>query len=182
MGNASGYLLNASDPKLIALNKASAKEVTPVHSEGSAVLMPLDDTTPTTIDVFFPLIHGTTGEDGSLQGMFELLDAAYVGSGVMGSAAGMDKETMKRLFRDAGLPVARFRVLRKKSYTDEDIDDIANELKYPLFVKPANMGSSVGVSKAHTREELIQAVEEAFKYDLKVLCEEYVEAREIGLS
>lgn len=180
MGNASGYLLNAGNPKLIALNKASATEVTPTHSKGSAVLMPLqDDATPTTIDVFFPLIHGTTGEDGSLQGMFELLDAAYVGSGVMGSAAGMDKEIMKRLFRDAGLPIARFRVLRKKAYTDEDIDSIANELKYPLFVKPANMGSSVGVSKAHNREELVQAIEEAFQYDMKVLCEEYVEAREI---
>ncbi|MEN9328125.1 MAG: D-alanine--D-alanine ligase [Candidatus Parcubacteria bacterium] len=183
LGNASNYLLNASDPSHIKLNSASASIVTPASSENSIMLMPeTGDAKPTTIDVFFPLIHGTTGEDGALQGFLELLDAPYVGAGVLGSAIGMDKDVMKRLLQASGIPVASFRVLHSKTFTIDAAEHASREFGYPVFVKPANMGSSVGVSKAYNKEELAKAVTEAFEYDSKIIIEKYVEGREIECS
>jgi D-alanine-D-alanine ligase len=139
------------------------------------------------VDVIFPVLHGTFGEDGTIQGLLELADIAYVGAGVLGSSAGMDKDVMKSLFRAAGLPIVKHvTVLRsqfersfKKAHTL-----VESKLKYPVFVKPANLGSSVGISKAHDRKELGPAIAEAAKFDRKIVIEEGVggkrnKAREI---
>jgi D-alanine-D-alanine ligase len=131
-------------------------------------------------DVFFPLLHGTYGEDGTIQGLFEMAGVAYVGAGVAASAAGMDKELMKALFAAAGIPQGPYRVLRGRDPAAEE--DALRALGLPLFVKPANLGSSVAVTKVKRPEELGAALDEAFAYDLKVLVEEAIEAREIEVS
>lgn len=140
---------------------------------------------PAELDVAFPLLHGTYGEDGTIQGMFEMLNIPYVGAGVLASAAGMDKVAMKKLFAAAGLPQCVYRYFTRKQWeTDRSffVMEIEMSLGYPCFVKPANLGSSVGISKARSREELIEAVREAFQYDRKVIVEEFVDAREIEVS
>ena len=129
------------------------------------------------IDVVFPVLHGTFGEDGTIQGLFELAGIAYVGSGVLGSSAGMDKDVMKRLFAQAGLPIVKHvTVLRSQweASPRKTIAKIEAALKYPVFVKPANLGSSVGISKAHDRKELGPALDEAGKYDRKLVVEQGV--------
>ncbi|MGD0417310.1 MAG: D-alanine--D-alanine ligase family protein [Terriglobales bacterium] len=139
------------------------------------------------VDVIFPVLHGTFGEDGTIQGLLELADIAYVGAGVLGSSAGMDKDIMKSLFRAAGLPIVkhvtvlRGRFEREPGKTQKLVE---SKLKYPVFVKPANLGSSVGISKAHDRKELGPAIAEAAKFDRKIVIEEGVggkknKAREI---
>jgi D-alanine-D-alanine ligase len=142
------------------------------------------------VDIIFPVLHGTFGEDGTIQGLFELADIAYVGAGVLGSAAGMDKDVMKSLFLAAGLPIVRHvTVLRSdwESGPKKVQKLVASKLKYPVFVKPANLGSSVGISKARDRKELAPAMEEAAKFDRKIVIEEGVggkkhKAREIECS
>ena len=142
------------------------------------------------VDVIFPVLHGTFGEDGTIQGLLELADVAYVGAGVLGSAAGMDKDVMKRLFRDAGLPtVKHVTILRSDWERDSKAARklIEKDLKYPVFVKPANLGSSVGITKAHSRDELKASMDEAAKFDRKLIIEEGVggakaKAREIECS
>jgi D-alanine-D-alanine ligase len=129
------------------------------------------------LDVIFPVLHGTFGEDGTIQGLFELAGIAYVGSGVLGSAAGMDKDAMKRLFAQAKLPIVKHVALLRSEWEKSPkkaIATIERSLKYPLFVKPANLGSSVGISKAHDRRELGPALTEASKYDRKLVIEEGV--------
>ncbi|MGA2907150.1 MAG: D-alanine--D-alanine ligase family protein [Terracidiphilus sp.] len=129
------------------------------------------------IDVVFPVLHGTFGEDGTIQGLFELAGIAYVGSGVLGSAAGMDKDTMKRLFAQAGLPIVKLVTLLRADWEKSPrkaISAVEKALKYPVFVKPANLGSSVGISKAHDRAELGPALELAAKYDRKLIVEQGV--------
>ena len=127
------------------------------------------------VDVIFPVLHGTFGEDGTIQGLFELADIAYVGSGVLGSAAGMDKDIMKRLFASAGLPTPKHLCFLRsewKSNPKKLVKRIEDSLKYPMFVKPANLGSSVGISKAHDRKELGPAIELAANYDRKIVIEQ----------
>ncbi len=129
------------------------------------------------IDVVFPVLHGTFGEDGTIQGLFELAGIAYVGSGVLGSSAGMDKDVMKRLFAQAGLPIVKHVTILRSEWQKSPrkaIAAIEAPLKYPLFVKPANLGSSVGISKAHDRKELGPALDEAAKYDRKLVVEQGV--------
>ncbi len=133
------------------------------------------------LDVVFPVLHGTFGEDGTIQGLFELAGIAYVGSGVLGSAAGMDKDVMKRLFAQAGLPIVKHvTVLRAdwESSPRKSIAKIEAALKYPLFIKPANLGSSVGISKAHNRKELGPALTLASRYDRKLVIEVGVGGKE----
>lgn len=140
---------------------------------------------PTEVDVFFPLLHGTNGEDGTIQGLFELADVPYVGAGVMASALGMDKIMMKKVFAQAGLPQCKFHYFTRHEWGQDQaavISETEATLGYPCFVKPANLGSSVGISKANNQEELMAAVELAFSYDRKVIIEEFVEAREIEVS
>ena len=139
------------------------------------------------VDVIFPVLHGTFGEDGTVQGLLELADIAYVGAGVLGSAAGMDKDIMKSLFRATGLPIVKHvTVLRGEwEFKPKQVQKrVESKLKYPVFVKPANLGSSVGISKAHDRKELGPAIDEAAKFDRKIVVEEGVggkknKAREI---
>jgi D-alanine-D-alanine ligase len=139
------------------------------------------------VDVIFPVLHGTFGEDGTIQGLFELADIAYVGAGVLGSSAGMDKDIMKSLFRAVGLPIVKHVTLLRSQFEREPKKTqrlVESKLKYPVFVKPANLGSSVGISKAHDRKELGPAIVEAAKFDRKIVIEEGVggkknKAREI---
>ena len=139
------------------------------------------------VDVIFPVLHGTFGEDGTIQGLLELADLAYVGAGVLGSSAGMDKDVMKSLFRAAGLPIVKHVTVLRSHFEREPKKVqklVENKLKYPVFVKPANLGSSVGISKAHDRKELGPAIAEAAKFDRKIVIEEGVggkknKAREI---
>ena len=186
--------LRAGDPAATSaaavLAKGEAVLVPPVPSNDS--IMPFQ--TPNHgapkgihVDVIFPVLHGTFGEDGTMQGLLELADIAYVGSGVLGSAAGMDKDIMKRLFAVAGLPLVKhITVLRSEWERDAQHVEraVASELKYPVFVKPANLGSSVGISKAHDASELPAAMNEAARYDRKIIIEQGVggahnKAREI---
>jgi len=139
------------------------------------------------VDVIFPVLHGTFGEDGTIQGLLELADIAYVGAGVLGSAAGMDKDIMKSLFRAAGLPIVKHVTVLRSQFEREPKKVqklVESKLKYPVFVKPANLGSSVGISKAHHRKELGPAIAEAAKFDGKIVIEQSVggekrKAREI---
>ena len=142
------------------------------------------------LDVVFPVLHGTFGEDGTIQGLFELAGIAYVGSGVLGSSAGMDKDVMKRLFAQAKLPMVKHVTLLRAEWErspKKSIAQIEAALKYPVFVKPANLGSSVGISKAHDRKELGPALDLAAKYDRKLVIEEGVggkksKARELEVA
>jgi D-alanine-D-alanine ligase len=142
------------------------------------------------VDVVFPVLHGTFGEDGTIQGLLELADIPYVGAGVLGSAAGMDKDVMKALFRAAGLPIVKHVTFLRRDWEDNAkkvCRRVEGRLTYPVFVKPANLGSSVGISKAHGHEELGPAIEEAAKFDRKIVVEQGVggkkaKAREIECS
>ncbi|HYZ86192.1 MAG TPA: D-alanine--D-alanine ligase family protein [Bryobacteraceae bacterium] len=127
------------------------------------------------IDVVFPVLHGTFGEDGTVQGLLELADLPYVGPGVLGSSVCMDKEVAKRLCLQSGIPVVEYVVVRGKP----DIDSLETLLPYPLFVKPANLGSSVGISKAKNREELVSALTHAAQFDTKVLVERTIVGHEL---
>ena len=129
------------------------------------------------VDVVFPVLHGPFGEDGTVQGAAEIAGVAYVGSGVLGSAAAMDKDVAKRLMRDGGLPIARFLSFAREDAPD--FDAVVAQLGRPVFVKPARLGSSVGISKAGTGQEFTEAIAEAFRHDRKILVEEYVRGREI---
>jgi D-alanine-D-alanine ligase len=129
------------------------------------------------LDVVFPVLHGTFGEDGTIQGLFELADIAYVGSGVLGSSAGMDKDVMKRLLAQAGLPIVKHLTVLRTAWEAsprKTVSAIEAALKYPLFVKPANLGSSVGISKVHDRKELFPALNLAAQFDRKIVIEEGV--------
>jgi D-alanine-D-alanine ligase len=129
------------------------------------------------LDVVFPVLHGPFGEDGSMQGLLKLAGVPFVGPGVLGSAVGMDKEITKRVLRDNGIPIGDFRVFRANKRID--FNKIKKELGLPLFIKPANMGSSVGISKVRNEKEFKKAVKDAFLYDSKIIIEEFIEGREI---
>jgi D-alanine-D-alanine ligase len=138
------------------------------------------------VDVVFPVLHGPYGEDGKIQGLFEMADLPYVGAGVLASACGMDKVIMKELFSGSGLPVARGMTLMRKNWQEKRtavIEEIERELGYPVFIKPSNLGSSVGISKAHGQPDLIKGIDEACNFDRKILIEAAVlHAREIECS
>lgn len=135
-------------------------------------------------DVIFPLLHGTNGEDGTVQGLLEVMNVPYVGNGVLASAAGMDKVIMKQLFEIAGLAQTPYIYFIRSEWESDQEGILAKceKLKAPLFVKPANLGSSVGISKAVTREELITAIELAFRYDRKIIIEQGIAGREVEMG
>lgn len=136
-------------------------------------------------DLVFPVLHGPYGEDGTIQGLFEMARIPYVGSGVLGSALGMDKDRMKAVFGHAGLPQAHYTTLLRSEYRKEPtkyLSWIEENIGYPCFVKPANLGSSVGISKAHDREELAKALQLAATYDRKMVVEENISGREVEVS
>lgn len=134
------------------------------------------------LDVVFPVLHGTYGEDGTLQGLLEMAAVPFVGGGTLASACGMDKVIMKALFRNAGLPVCEYAWLLRSEYDEQPkkvLSRIARQIGFPAFVKPANLGSSVGVSKATDRKSLASAIELAARYDRKIIVEEAVDGREL---
>jgi D-alanine-D-alanine ligase len=131
------------------------------------------------VDVVFPVLHGPFGEDGTVQGLLKLANVPFVGAGVLGSAVGMDKDVMKRLLRDADIPIPKFLVFDSATKNNISFERVRRELGVPVFVKPANLGSSVGISKAARPSEFIRAVKEAFRYDNKILIEENISGREI---
>src|SRR5579863_9906741 len=193
----SGRHLRAGDPQATStaavLARGEAVIVPPVPESGS--LTPFQTQAGAAerginVDVIFPVLHGTFGEVGTIQGLFELADIPYVGAGVLGSAAGMDKDVMKRLFAAAGLPIVKHVTLLRNHWESDPkkiIREIERRLKYPVFVKPANLGSSVGISKARNRKELGPAVETAGGYDRKIVIEQGVggkkqKARELECS
>ena len=159
----------------------AGKAIEAVLKEGKPMTLAPEPRTDGIVDVFFPIVHGTYGEDGTLQGLLELAGVPYVGAGVLGSAVGMDKDVMKRLLREAGLPVGDYWVTRAR-----DVEDFARqlggELPYPVFVKPANLGSSVGITKVHDLGELPGALATAAQFDRKIVVEKGIDAREIELS
>jgi D-alanine-D-alanine ligase len=186
------WVLSDGDPKLLELTAERTPEVSP---DGSGVVVPLatTDRTLTTlapqeiprslgeVDVVFPLLHGPFGEDGTIQGMFEMADIRYVGSGVFASAAGMDKHYMKVLFAGAGLPIGPFVVITDTDWRRDraaSMDAVA-ALSYPVFVKPSRAGSSMGISKVSRPQDLEAAIEFARQHDRKVIVEQGIAGREI---
>lgn len=176
----------ALSPLFSALDSASSKSLKP-GGEATISGQPavIEHAQGEAIDVMFPLLHGTFGEDGTIQGLFEMANIPYVGAGVLASAVGMDKIMMKKVFAQEGLPQCVFRYFNRTQWEkdpDYYILECEVSLGYPCFIKPANLGSSVGVSKAKKREELIEAVNYAFRFDRKVIVEEFIDAREIEVS
>jgi D-alanine-D-alanine ligase len=166
------------------VTEASGPEVSLDQEPGSQTLV-AEDGSRTPIDVVFPVIHGPYGEDGSIQGFLEVAGVPYVGAGVLGSAVGMDKAVQKVLFRAAGIPVVEHEVVHEREWEEdpEAVEAGAEHLGYPLFAKPASLGSSVGVTKVHGRGDLRGALERAFRYGRKALLERAVEGgRELEVA
>jgi D-alanine-D-alanine ligase len=196
--------LRAGDPEstpgaaLLAQGESVVVPPEPAHRQSGLVPFQTDSALrraadrAINVDVIFPVLHGTFGEDGTIQGLLELADIAYVGAGVLGSAAGMDKDIMKSLFQAAGIPIVKHVTILRSAWDREPkkvYKQVESKLKYPVFVKPANLGSSVGISKAHDRKELGPAIKEAARFDRKIVIEQGVggsgnqpKAREIECS
>jgi D-alanine-D-alanine ligase len=180
------------------VSQKAQKMLSDVLKNGDRVLLPADPSAATLVplaagsgqpsvpvDVVFPVLHGTFGEDGTVQGLLELANMPYVGAGVLGSAIGMDKDVQKRLFAQAGLQVVPFVVFRRSDWEKnrEDITtDVLTRLRLPIFVKPSAAGSSVGMTKVTTREQLPEAIDFAAQFGMKVIVERGVDAREIEVS
>lgn len=180
-GKEKDFWINPDNLKKIKLNPKLPEVILISEKDKVLVVDRKSHKTLAQAEVFFPITHGTFGEDGCLQGFLEIMNAPYVGPGVLGSAVSMDKDFTKRLLLGSGSNVADFRVL-DRSYNKKDLESAARKLGWPLFVKPANLGSSVGISKATDKKELNKAVKEAFLYDDKIVIEEAIEGREIECS
>lgn len=174
-----GFLLHAGDPARIALHRSGNAVAVRPGLERQQLVAVDPATALEQIDVVFPIVHGTLGEDGSLQGLLRMANLPFVGSGVLASAVAMDKDVAKRLLRDAGLQVAPFVCLNRIAAASADHAALVAQLGTPLFVKPANQGSSVGVSKVHDAVEFDAALALALSFDHKVLVESAVVGREI---
>jgi len=173
-------LLNADNPKMIKLNQSGDSVALLPESEGKISNLSEKDFNKS-LDVVFPILHGPFGEDGTIQGLLKLANIPFVGAGVLGSAIGMDKDVMKRLLRDANIPIGQFLVCVE--YEKRPIyEEVVGKIGSPFFIKPANLGSSVGVNKVYNESEFHKAIGEAFQYDRKILMEEYIEGREIECS
>jgi D-alanine-D-alanine ligase len=177
-------------PELLAVLARAERELVTLPPLGIEVTLVVDPTAPgllplaggarIPVDVVFPILHGTFGEDGAVQGLFEMAGLPYVGAGVLGSAAGMDKGTTKALLRQAGIPVCRWIVVRAGSESVAAVQArIEQHLGFPCFVKPANLGSSVGISKVHDPSELEAALRCAASYDSSLIIEEAIDGREL---
>lgn len=175
--NYQDFIVNSDNPKKVSLDLDGADQVVLVNKK----LIRLSNSSEiATIGVAFPVLHGTNGEDGTIQGLLKLADVPFVGANVLGSAIGMDKDVMKRLLRDSGIPIPKF---LSYSQTDEiDFDQVQEKLGLPIFIKPANSGSSVGINKVRNEEEFNRFVADAFKYDSKIIIEEAIIGKEIEVS
>ncbi len=177
------------EPVLIHIDKQgvwsvgdSSEILAVVPGRGVKAVVILASGVPIPLDVVFPILHGVHGEDGTVQGLLRLAGLPFVGADVLGSAIGMDKDVMKRLLREAGLPVGKFLVVSIQEKDFYSYENFVEELGLPFFVKPANTGSSVGVSKVKDRETFEAAIQEAFLHDKKILVEEFICGREIECS
>jgi len=169
------------NPTVTALPDDTAHtSVVPYTNNGGLMIKHADRSLA--VDVVFPVLHGTMGEDGTMQGLLELANIPYIGPGVLGSAIGMDKDVTKRLLSEAKLPTAKYKVYKSHQKDQIVYSDIKRSLGMPCFVKPANAGSSVGVSKAYDEASLTKAVNTAFLYDTKILIETYIKGREVECS
>jgi D-alanine-D-alanine ligase len=175
------HLRNAAIPRVERGDPAEKIAVIP-GGRSAALMRASSGRSIGRVDVFFPVLHGPFGEDGTIQGLLKVADVPFVGAGVLGSALGMDKDVMKRLLRDAGITVAKFRVFERHEYKTIRFAAVARELGLPLFVKPASLGSSVGISKVRRPSEFAGAIALAFRYDNKLIVEEAIRGREIECS
>jgi D-alanine-D-alanine ligase len=177
--SATELLASSRDPRLIKINQGEAVSIKPypvARIESSEVTRPFD--------VVFPVLHGPLGEDGAIQGLLELAGIPYVGAGVLGSAVGMDKDVMKRLLKQSGIPVEKWLTFRSYEFqrNSNAVCRKVAALGLPLFIKPANLGSSVGIRKVNSEQEIRAAMEYAFQYDVKIVAEESINGREIECS
>ena len=187
------WFLSDDSRRVLEAGVVAGDDLLPValdYHPGAGTLIPQQGATNAMpsrrLDVIFPLLHGPYGEDGTVQGLLELADIAYVGSGVVGSAVGMDKEMAKRVFRAEGLPQTDYVAIRRARWREHPNDvlrDVTTHLPYPMFIKPANLGSSVGVTKAHSEEQLRAGIEHASEFDYKLIVEAAIDnAHEIECS
>ena len=181
------WLVGTGAQKMLPEVLKSGQRVVLPADPNAATLVPLDENRAgaVRVDVIFPVLHGTFGEDGTVQGLLELAGLPYVGAGVLGSSVGMDKDVQKRLFQHAGLPVADFLAVPRAEWEHARVkvlQAIQKKFRYPLFVKPATLGSSVGMTKVHDRTELPAALDTAAEFAQKILVERFVNGREIEVS
>jgi D-alanine-D-alanine ligase len=180
LGNEGRLMLAVGQPTVDAISDKNDVLLAPATKSESAAVVSTGSAAPlANLDVVFPVLHGPNGEDGTMQGLLKLAGIPFVGPSVLGSAVGMDKDVMKRLLRDAGIPIGKFEVLHAREKSAWSPEAVLKSLGSPVFVKPANMGSSVGIRKATTAEELREAVEFAFTFDRKVIVEAFIKGREI---
>ena len=177
LGDSSKKLLDKTNSKLYKLNSSNSDSVALVPQGGGAISNLCNINSKTSIDIVFPVLHGPFGEDGTIQGLLKLANIPFVGASVLGSAVGMDKDVMKRLLRDAGIPIGKFITIKHGEKIS--FEKAKENLGLPLFIKPANMGSSVGISKVRNKNQFFKAIKEAFKFDTKVMVEEFINGREI---
>lgn len=173
------FLLNEDNPKEIMMKHKGIGVAFQMGKSSEQLICFADKIVTKNIDVVFPILHGTCGEDGTVQGLLKLANIPFVGPNLLGSGIGMDKDVTKRLLRDAGIPVAKSLTYRQWEQQAIDVETVVEQLGLPIFVKPANLGSSVGISKVKNKEEFLPAIKEAFSFDDKILIEECIEGQEI---
>jgi len=173
------FLSNPDNPKEIALNNPGEQVALISENKQGYLVTANKKGEKIKIDIAFPVLHGSYGEDGAIQGLMKMSNISFIGCDILGSAVCMDKEITKQLLQASGIPVARALVYRLKEKEIIDFDTVSKKIGLPLFVKPANLGSSVGITKVKNREEFYKAIEEAFSYDIKIMIEEFVKGREI---
>lgn len=175
--NNENFLINPNDPKRIELNKSN--DIVTIYPECNGEIIGISNQIrEKRIDVIFPVLHGPFGEDGTVQGLFKLANIPFVGASILGSAIGMDKDVMKNLLHNASITIGKSVTIHSHERVPT-FESIQEEIGIPCFIKPANMGSSIGVNKVKNKDEYIHAVKDAFLYDTKILIEEYIEGREI---
>jgi D-alanine-D-alanine ligase len=180
LNDASRFLLEAQNPRLLRLNEGNQAIALIPGDTGQELVRTADMSPLPALDVVFPVMHGTYGEDGAIQGLLKMADIPFVGSGILGSAAGMDKDLMKRLLREADIPTPRHLAFGLHQHDQISAEAVADQLGgYPLFVKPANLGSSVGIHKIRNGAEFAPAIADAFRYDRKIIIEKGINCREI---
>ena len=182
LNESSRYLLHADDPAQISMKHGNVK-LALIPGPASKQIIPVKgEKLIGGLDVIFPVLHGPYGEDGTVQGLLRLADIPFVGADVLGSAVSMDKDVMKRLLKEAGIPQAKFISIRFSERELIEFETVESYTGMPCFVKPANLGSSVGISKVHRREDFEPALDMAFKFDEKIVIEQFIKGREIECS
>lgn len=179
LNESSHFLLHANDPEQIQLKQGKTNLALVPGLKSNQIIPVEGQQAIETPDVVFPVLHGPYGEDGTIQGLLRLADIPFVGADVLGSAVSMDKDVMKRLLQQAGIQQTKFLSYRSYEVNTIDFKKVKSALGIPCFVKPANLGSSVGISKVHNLEEFGPALNEAFEYDNKIIIEQYIKGREI---